>query len=107
MSNVTLHIGGRDYMVACAEGEEAHVSGLGQMIESKLQSMGGSAHNEARQLLYAALLIADELFEAQQQLQAANAAAQAAPVDPIDPERLAAIAEKLENCASHLEGLAH
>ena len=29
MSNVTLSIGGRSYTVACAEGEESHVLGLG------------------------------------------------------------------------------
>ena len=40
MSNVTLSIGGRSFTVACAEGEEGHVAGLGRMIDSKVGSMG-------------------------------------------------------------------
>ncbi len=63
MSNVTLHIGGRDYTVACAEGEEAHVASLGALIDEKIQAMG-AGHNEPRQLLFAALLLADELHDA-------------------------------------------
>ena len=57
MSNVTLHIGGRSFIVACAEGEEDHVAGLGRMIDGKLAAMGDmSGQNEARMLLFAALL---------------------------------------------------
>ena len=40
MSNVTLLIGGRSYSVACAEGEEAHVEGLGQLIDGKIRDLG-------------------------------------------------------------------
>jgi cell division protein ZapA len=98
MSNVTLRIGGRDYTMACAEGEEEHVSGLGQLIDSKLQSLAGSAGmSEVRQLLFAALILADELHEA--------GGGKAAPAaSGIDPARLEAIADKLETCAASLEG---
>lgn len=94
MSNVTLQIGGRAYTVACAEGEEAHVTGLGRMIADKVEEMGG-AHNEPRQLLFAALLLADELHEARNRTP---------PAPAIEPERLEALATRLENCASALEG---
>ena len=60
MSNVTLKIGGRDYTVACAEGEEGHVRALGAMIADKVAEMGSSAQGETRQLLFAALLLADQ-----------------------------------------------
>ena len=101
MSNVTLTICGRDYTVACAEGEEAHVTGLGRLIDSKLGAMGNMAgQSESRQLLFAALLLADELHEG------GPARAAAVPSATTDDyaDRLEAIAARLETCASHLEG---
>ena len=64
MSEVRLSIGGRDYTVACADGEEAHVTRLGEAIDGKFRQLGGSVSNkEAQNLLFAALLLADELHE--------------------------------------------
>ena len=111
MSNVKLHIGGRDFTVACAEGEERHVSGLGEMIAAKIGAMGDiSSQSESRMLLFAALLLADELHEANARGESAAPRAN----DPIrsnggalpdgSAERLEQIAERLENLASRLEG---
>jgi len=99
MSNVTLHIGGRSFTVACAEGEETHVAGLGRMIDSKLAAMGDmTGQSEGRMLLFAALLLADEVHEAQVRT---PASAGAAP-DGL-AERLDSIAVRLENLAASLE----
>ena len=99
MSNVVLRIGGRDYTVACAQGEEEHVAGLGQLIDEKIQAMG-SGHNETRQLLFASLLLADELHEAKH-----RGGAAAASVDPdFFAPALEALATRLEKCAASLEG---
>lgn len=109
MSNVALSVGGRSYTVNCAEGEEGHIAELGQMIDAKLSAMGTPSQNETRNLLFAALLLADEVFELQANGPAAQSSA-AAPLpaaaqeSAVDPERLAAIADRLENLASHLEG---
>jgi cell division protein ZapA len=106
MNNVTLAIGGRNFTVACAEGEEAHVTGLGQLIAGKVATMGDSAsQNESRMLLFAALLLADELHEQ------GSGRASSTPVSPPVPSqqpdglatRLGAIAGRLENLASRLE----
>ena len=106
MSNVTLHIGGRAFTVACAAGEEPHISELGRMIDAKLHAMGGAAgQNETRMLLFAALLLADELHEAK----AGTAPPPPPPPPAEDPAlavRLGAIADALEKCASHLEDAA-
>ena len=100
MSNVTLHIGGRSFTVACAAGEEAHISDLGEMIDGKLRTMGGAAgQNETRMLLFAALLLADELHEAR----TGPAAPPRPQEDPQVAARLGAIADALEKCAAHLE----
>lgn len=64
MSEVRLSVGGRDYTVACADGEEAHIARLGAAIDAKLQQLGGNlSTREAQNLLFAALLLADELHE--------------------------------------------
>jgi len=103
MSNVTLRIGGRDYAVACAEGEEGHVTGLGALIDTKLDGLQGSAGmSETRQLLFAALLLADELHEARTTGGGTVTAPAAAP--PFDAAILEQLAEKLEKCAIALEG---
>ena len=38
MSEVTLSIAGRTYAVSCADGEEAHVAGLGAVLHQALVS---------------------------------------------------------------------
>lgn len=91
MSEVTLQIGGRAYKVACADGEEAQLARLGGMIEQKLKQMEGNlAPSEAQNLLFAALLLADELHEAR----AAMGDAGALPDD-----RLAELQDKAEAAA--------
>jgi len=98
MSNVTLSIGGRSYTVACAEGEENHVLGLGAIIDGKLASMGDmSGQAETRMLLFASLLLADELHEA-------NGTKAASPsLAPAMALRLDELAARLENLADRLE----
>ena len=100
MSDVTLAVGGRNYTVSCADGQEEHVQRLAAVIDGKLGSMGANlSSQEAKNLLFAALLLADELDEAKQK---------AAPPEPaFDADRLAGqlerIAAALENAASSLE----
>ncbi|MDE2436787.1 MAG: cell division protein ZapA [Sphingomonadales bacterium] len=95
MSNLTLQIGGRAYTVACAEGEEAHVTALGRTIADKVEQMG-AGQSEARQLLFAALILADELHEARSRAGApATSDSQAATLE--------ALADRLEKCAAALE----
>ena len=95
MSNVTVSIGGRNYTVACAAGEEGHIETLGRSIDGKLQGLANlSGQSEARTLLFAALLLADELHER-------NTGEPQAAAEP-DPQ----VAEALESLAMRLEGLA-
>ncbi|MDZ4273422.1 MAG: cell division protein ZapA [Erythrobacter sp.] len=64
MSTVTLTIGPKNYTIACAEGEEAHISALSAIIAEKYAQLGAArAPLEAQNLLFAALFLADELAE--------------------------------------------
>lgn len=99
MSNVTLEIAGRKFTVACAEGEESHISMLGRSINAKLLDMPNIANqSEARALLYAALLLADEIHELKQGNGGADGPA------PEIADGLEAVAARLETMASQLEG---
>jgi cell division protein ZapA len=99
MSNVTLTIGGRDYTVACAQGEEAHVTNLGTIIDAKLSAMGNAVgQSEVRQLLFASLLLADELHEARKTAPAVDQRQM-----PVLGSALERIADRIENLAEHLE----
>ncbi|MCB2047934.1 MAG: cell division protein ZapA [Novosphingobium sp.] len=102
MSNVVLSIGGRTFSVACADGEEQHIGTLGEVIDSKVQALGNSAgQNEVRMLLYAALVLADELHEAGSAGSGGPAPARTA--EPADQGQLVRIAEALEKLATDLE----
>ncbi len=110
MANVRLTVGGRNFVVACAPGEEAHVSALGKMIDTKIMDTQDAATlSEPRVLLYAALMLADELHDARKEC-AAPAPPPAVREEPgISQEivsHLDAIAVKLENLAARLEGQA-
>jgi cell division protein ZapA len=100
MSNVSLEIAGRKFTVACAPGEEAHIEKLGRMIDGKVAEMPGLAsQSEARCLLYAALLLADELHEAR-----AGGGAPAASGPSLEvAQGLEAMASRLEDLAQSLE----
>lgn len=98
MSNVTLNIGGRQYLVACAAGEEDHVTRLGETIEAKVREIGAAGNNEVRLLLFAALLLADENHELKARGSAAPTSAGPSAA------ALTALADRLEKCASALEG---
>ncbi|MEZ5679734.1 MAG: cell division protein ZapA [Erythrobacter sp.] len=105
MSDVALEVGGRKYTVACADGQEEHVQRLASVIDGKLGTMGANlSSQEAKNLLFAALLLADELDEAKR-----GTPSHTAPAEPdFDGGRLAAqlerIASALENAAQVLEG---
>jgi cell division protein ZapA len=116
VSNVNLHIGGRTFAVACAPGEEEHIIGLGRVIDEKVRTLGTAANqNETRMLLFASIVLADELHEARNGPGAPPPTPPPPPPPPPPPEpvedeelaaRLEAIASALEKCASALETLA-
>ncbi len=82
MSTVTLTIGPKSYSVACADGQEAHITQLGAMIAEKYAQLGASrAPLEAQNLLFAALFLADELAEARKATALAPPEAATPPVD--------------------------
>ncbi|MGD9810703.1 MAG: cell division protein ZapA [Sphingobium sp.] len=113
MAEVTLTIGGRQYSVHCGDGEEAHLYRLADLIESKtaIARKASPGLTEVRQLLFAGILLADELSElraktgAQGSLDFVPAAGDASGEEEkalID--RITALAERIEAIADTLAG---
>ena len=97
MANVTLDIAGRKYTIACAEGEEPHIEMLGASIGDKLSQLDNLVgQSPERVLLYASLLLADELHEARN----------ATPEPVVDTAATDRAADELEKLADRLESLA-
>lgn len=65
MAEVSLNIGGRHYDVHCGDGEERHLLRLAGMIDAKMTSARTATPGltEVRQLLFAAILLADEIHD--------------------------------------------
>jgi cell division protein ZapA len=104
MAEVDLIIGGRPYKVGCRDGEEETLRAAARLLDAKSREAlaGLGTLSEARQLLFAGLLLADQLID-----QRPEAAALAAEPEGPDPElvnRAEQLALRLESLAEHLEG---
>ena len=99
MANIDVDIAGRRYNVACRDGEEEHLRSLAAVVDRRAhdaaEALGGLT--ETRQLLFAALLIADDLKETR---------SGAGLPDPTPPPPDPRVAEALERIAGRLENLA-
>jgi cell division protein ZapA len=110
MAQVTVRINGYSYVLGCEDGQETHLAAMAEQVEARIDSikaMGGQS-GEAKLLVLASLLMADELHD----LKAANApprhaasepALNDAAFDPIYAARLARLASRAETIAADLE----
>lgn len=98
MAQVDLFIAGRSYQIACREGEEENLKAAARLVDAKSREAlsGLGTLSESRQLLFASLLLADQLVDQQRGIAPA-------PTDPIVAERVATLAERLEVLAVSLE----
>lgn len=99
MATVEIEIGSRTYPVSCRDGEEPHLRSLAALVDRKAKDAAAAVGSmgEARQLLFASLLLADELKEV-------RSGGQSAPAP--EPEPDPAVADALERLAERMEKLA-
>jgi cell division protein ZapA len=104
-SMVDLTIAGRTYQVACRDGEEENLRSAARLVDGKSREAlaGLGTLSEARQFLFASLLLADQLID-----KAPGAAPPITPTPPAEPDpelanRADAIAGRLESLAEALE----
>jgi cell division protein ZapA len=99
MASVDIEVAGRKYNVACRNGEEAHLHAVAAMVDQRARDAAEALGSlgESRQLLFAALLMADDIKELR-----AGAGIADPPPPPPDP----AVAQALERLAARMEALA-
>ncbi len=70
MSHVNVTINGRQYRMACEEGQEMRLLRLAESLESRIQSLRGKFGEigDARLQVMAALTVCDELMDAGNQI---------------------------------------
>ena len=103
MSQITLTVGGRAFPVSCADGEEDHVRRLAAVVDGK---MAGASANDAQNLLFAALILADEAEEARRGAPSPAGQRSARAPDGDDAAAFAqldALAQRIESLADMLE----
>ena len=98
MAEVELTIAGRPYRVACRNGEEENLRAAGALVDAKSREAlsGLGTLSESRQLLFAALLLADQIVDG-------RATDLPTGPDPALVERTERLAERLESLADALE----
>ncbi|MCK0128553.1 cell division protein ZapA [Erythrobacter sp. F6033] len=65
MSEISIKIGPKSYPFVCGDGEEDHIRKLAAIIDEKYAQLGSArSPQEAQNMLFAALFLADELAEA-------------------------------------------
>jgi cell division protein ZapA len=104
MAQVTVRINGYAYTVGCQDGEEEHLQAMAGEVERRIDSIKVAAgpSGEARMLVMASLLMADDLYEMGKSLRAARSG-QPLAADPKFGRRLGKLAKRAEEIALDLE----
>ncbi len=107
MAQVTIRINGFAYTLGCEDGQEAHLNAMAAKVEDRINSIKaiGGQTGEAKLLVLAALLMADELHDQAKLLERVQNELQHAPhAEAGQRRRLAKLADKAEEIAAGLEG---
>ncbi|HSG94018.1 MAG TPA: cell division protein ZapA [Afifellaceae bacterium] len=75
MSQVTISVGGRQYRLSCDEGEEPHLAGLGEKLDTMITELREAFGEigDQRLTVMAAILALDRLDEAEKKVEAIEA----------------------------------
>ena len=110
MAELDLQVAGRSYRVACRDGEEDDLRAAAAIVDAKSREAlaGMGALSEARQLLFASLIIADQLIDKKGPVPIAPPPVPSPPTAPPPPDpqtvrRVDLLAERLERLAIGLE----
>ena len=102
MPQVDVVINDRSYRIACDEGQDSHVMELADYVDRRVQELVSSVGQvgDARLLVMASLLIADELSETLNELHGKERAQ-----EDTSPT-MEHVAQTMENLADHIERIA-
>jgi cell division protein ZapA len=104
VAQVTLRINGYSYLVGCEDGQEGHLQSMGEAVQTRIDSIKTLGQTgEARLLMLAALLLADELHDKEAAAGRIDRPAPPAAVDPAFDAAVKRLAVKAEEIADVLE----
>jgi cell division protein ZapA len=106
MSQISLTVHGRSYEVTCDDGQESHLLQLANHIDRKMTELENAVGQvgEQRLLFMTCLLIADEVFDTQRQVDGLKAGRRDAGPAPGGSDEQASRA--LDACAQRIEAIA-
>lgn len=110
MAEVALLINGKEYSLACDEGQEQRILDLGHYIDEKARELGaGGGMSDNHRLMLTSLMLADELFETKDRLDVEKKGAQGVDIagkdEGVSVEETAALADAINQMAIRIEGL--
>jgi len=110
VSQVAVTVNGHPYKIICDEGQEPRIRRLAQYVDARVGEFvkGVGQVGEGRLLLLAALVIADELSDANEALQQERSRVRAAETEAAEAADTAAsgvhgVAQRIEALAARLE----
>lgn len=106
MAQVDVTINDRSYRIACDDGQDGHLIELAQYVDSRVQELVSSVGQvgDARLLVMASLLIADELSETLTALHGQDQAEKDnSPTMDHVAQTMESLAERIERIAATLE----
>ena len=102
MSEVEVAINGRNYQIACDDGQEAHLAQLGEYVDRRVKELVTAVGQvgDSRLLVMASLMIADELAETFVDLKKATSESETS----VSPEQVEnRVAEIVDAAAARIE----
>ena len=106
MGQVVVKVNGRDFALSCADGQEPRIRRLAQYVDAKVGDFakGLGQVGEARLILLAAIVIADELSDSNEALlQERGRARPAGGGEEAAASGLRTMAERIESIAARIE----
>jgi len=106
MGEVVVKVNGRDFALSCADGQEPRIRRLAQYVDGKIGEFAKNLGQigEARLILLAALVIADELSDANDALQQERLRTR--PVSTAEGEAAERAASGIRGIAERIEAIA-
>lgn len=106
MGQVAISINGQNYQITCDDGQEEHLRSLAQIVDSRVEELVSAVGQvgDMRLLVMASLLLADEVAETKEEVDAMRA--QAVEADRTVPLAEAQLANGFEALAARIETIA-
>jgi len=109
MAEVEIRINGRQFSIACDDGQEQRVVDLANFVDSRVKEMAaaGAGANESHLLVLTSIVMADELFTARDNANGVVPQATRAPVNGIQITRddESAMIKAVDQIANRVESM--